>query len=131
MLFNVRQIKPFAWEKNKQITTTTTIMKKIVFNNIVFNNTNHEEKQSNWKKCFWNHRERSYTMIRRKFSIPLSSFHQKADNRTCRLSTMSKISFLSAGKKKSDLRENNVLTHFNVAHSTYSQTTVKRIGSVL
>ena len=32
MHFTARQIKPFAWEKN-----------------------NHEEKQSNWKQCFWNH----------------------------------------------------------------------------
>ena len=70
-------------------------------------------------------------MIRRKFSIPLSSFHQKADNRTCRLSTISKMSFPSAGKKKSDLCENNALTHFSVVHSTYSQTTVERIGSDL
>ena len=58
--------------------------------------------------------------------MPLSSFHQKADNRTCRLSTISKMSFPAAGKQKSDLCENNALTHFSVAHSTYSQTTVER-----
>ena len=88
--------KAFCLRKNKQTNKN--------------NNYNHEEnslqqhslqqKQSNWKtNVFGIIGERSYTMIRRKFSIPLSSFHQKADNRTCLLSTMSKMSFPSAGKK--------------------------------
>lgn len=106
----------FCFGKNKQTKRTTTIMKK---------------NKASEKNVFGIIGERSYTMIRRKFSIPSSSFHQKADNRTCRLPTISKMSFPSAVKKKSDLCENNALTHFSVAHSTYSQTTVKRIGSDL